>query len=353
MKKNLFVIVDASQQIGSGHFMRCVTLSEELKSIFNKIIFITSNESKLLINENKKVISKIIHIDLFKNLKLNNFSEEVNKIKIILNEYDHDNNFLLIDNYDVDTNFETILKEFFKKIFVIDDLANRKHNCDLLIDHGYYRSQNTRYDSLIPKNAIKLLGPKYAIINPKFKNEKKTFDDKFPIKNILITFGSVDSTNECEKVTDALCLINDENFKVSVITGMYNTNFEYLEKKYEKYENIRIFRHVDEIEKLMANSDLCIGAGGTTNFERFCSGLPSIVTIVADNQKDGVEYLSEMGHIINLGMAKNVTIQSYIDNLENLDLDLLYKMAKNNQKFIDGLGTIRIKKEISKIVNDA
>ena len=73
----------------------------------------------------------------------------------------------------------------------------------------------------------------------------------------------------------------------------------------------------------MANSDLCIGAGGTTNFERFCSGLPSIVTIVADNQKDGVEYLSEMGHIINLGMAKNVTIQSYIDNLDKLILLLV------------------------------
>ena len=353
MKKNLFVLVDASQKIGSGHFMRCTTLSEKLKSLFNKIIFITSNESKLIINENKKIISEIIYIDSFKNLKLDNYTSEINNIKIILNEYHHDENFLLIDHYDIDANFETILKEFFKKIFIIDDLANRKHNCNLLIDHGYYKSQNTRYDSLISKNTMKLLGPKYAIINTKFKNENKTFDDeKFSIKNILITFGSVDSTNECEKVTDALCLINNKNFKISVIAGMYNPNFEYLEKKYKKYENIKIFRHVNEIEKLMSNSDLCFGAGGTTNFERFCSGLPSIVTIVADNQKDGVEYLSKMGHVVNLGMAKDVTIQSYVDKLKNLDLNLLCKMAKNNQKFIDGLGSFRIKKEISKMIND-
>ena len=178
MKKNLFVLVDASQKIGSGHFMRCTTLSEKLKSLFNKIIFITSNESKLIINENKKIISEIIYIDSFKNLKLDNYTSEINNIKIILNEYHHDENFLLIDHYDIDANFETILKEFFKKIFIIDDLANRKHNCNLLIDHGYYKSQNTRYDSLISKNTMKLLGPKYAIINTKFKNENKTFDDE-------------------------------------------------------------------------------------------------------------------------------------------------------------------------------
>ena len=353
MKKNLFVLVDASQKVGSGHFMRCTTLSQELKSLFNEIIFITSNESKLIINSNEKFFTNIIHIDSFKNLKSENYKNKINTIKIILEKYQHNENYLLIDHYDIDERFETMLKTIFKKIFVIDDLANREHNCNLLIDHGYYKSQNNRYDSLIPKNTKKLLGPKYAIINPKFKNQNKTFDNKkFLIKNILITFGSVDSTNECEKVTDALCLIDNKNFKINVITGMYNPIFEHLKKKYKKYENIKIFRHVDEIEKLMFSSDLCFGAGGTTNFERFCSGLASIVTIVADNQKEGVEYLAEMGHVINLGIAKNITIQSYVDKLNSLDLNLLYKMAKNNQKFIDGLGSIRIKKEISKIIND-
>ena len=63
MKKNLFVLVDASQKVGSGHFMRCTTLSQELKSLFNEIIFITSNESKLIINSNEKFFTNIIHID--------------------------------------------------------------------------------------------------------------------------------------------------------------------------------------------------------------------------------------------------------------------------------------------------
>jgi len=354
MSKNLFVLVDASTEIGSGHIFRCLTLSRELKTFFSKIILLTSDESKPIIENIKLNDIQTIHIPSFKNLKLDDYTHEFDEIKKILLDYSEDRNFLLIDHYDIDSNFELMLKNLFLKIFVIDDLANRKHNCDMLIDHGYYKDLGNRYNKFVSKDTTKLLGPKYMIIRPEFRKvNKKNFKENHSFKKILITFGSVDVTNECEKALDALCSLTEKKFEINAIAGSYNKNFSYLFKKYEKYDNINIVQHVKDIEILMSNSDLCIGAGGTTNLERCCVGVPSIVTIVADNQKEGISFLSESGHVINLGLAKDVTTKTYLNTLKNLDSKLLSQMSQNNQKLVDGLGCNRIKEEIIKIIHSA
>jgi len=351
MRKNLFVLVDASTEIGSGHLFRCLTLSREMKTFFSKIILLTSDESKPIIENIKLDDIDTIHISSFKNLKLEDYTHEFDAIKKILLDYSEDRNFLLIDHYDIDSNFELMLKNLFLKIFIIDDLANRKHSCDLLIDHGYYKDLDNRYNKFVSKNTTKLLGPKYMIIRPEFRKiAKKNFEELITLKKILITFGSVDVTNECEKVLDALCSLTKNKFEIDVIAGSYNKNFSNLVKKYEKYDNINIVQHVNNIEVLMSNSDLCIGAGGTTNLERCCVGMPSIVTIVADNQKEGINFLSESGHVINLGLAQDVTTKTYLEVLKNLDPKLLLEMSQNNQKLVDGLGCNRIKKEITKLI---
>tara|TARA_Y100000590_G_scaffold43848_1_gene46700 strand:+ start:22807 stop:23871 length:1065 start_codon:yes stop_codon:yes gene_type:complete len=353
MRKNLFVLVDASTKIGSGHIFRCLTLSQELKTIFSKIIFLTSDDSKAIIENIKPNDIQTIHISSFKNLKLQDYTHEFETIKKILLDYSQDENFLLIDHYDIDSNFELMLKNLFLRIFVIDDLANRKHSCDLLIDHGYYKDLDNRYNKFVTKNTTKLLGPKYMIIRPEFRNiSKKNLERQTTLKKILITFGSVDESNECEKALDALCSLNEKKFEINVIAGTYNKNFSNLIKKYKKYENINIFQYVKNLEILMSNSDLCIGAGGTTNLERCCVGIPSIVTIVAENQKEGINFLGESGNVINLGLAEYVTTETYIDALNKLDLKLLFQMSQKNKKLVDGLGCTRIKQEIIKIIQN-
>ena len=345
MKKNLFIRVDASPEIGIGHIMRCLTLAQELKNNFDKIIFLTQKNSsdftETIMNNEFEVIfiSTNNDSDIIKNIVTTN---SVNK------------NFLLIDHYNVDSNFESSLKNTFEKIFVIDDLANRKHDCDLLIDQNYYRDLNQRYEKLIQNGTITLLGPKYAIIRPEFRKiNKKTIKKNSQIKKILVSFGGSDPTNECKKVLDALCSIENSKFEIIVAAGIYNHKFEQLKKLYEKYSNIKIYRHVDELSRLMVNSDLFIGAGGTTTWERFYMGLPSIVTIISDDQKESIEFLSDMGHVINLGLAKNVTSKTYVQTLQKPNSDLIYDMSLHNQKLVDGNGSNRIKKQIIELINDA
>ena len=345
MKKNLFIRVDASPEIGIGHIMRCLTLAQELKNNFDKIIFLTRKDSGDFTETIMKNEFEVIFIPT------NNDSDI---IKNIVTTNSENKNFLLIDHYDVDSNFESSLKNIFEKIFVIDDLANRKHDCDLLIDQNYYRDLNHRYEKLIQNDTITLLGSKYAIIRPEFRNiNKKTIKKNSQIKKILVSFGGSDPTNECKKALDALCSIENNQFEIVAIVGIYNNKFERLKKLYEKYSNIKIYRHVNDLSQLMLNSDLFIGAGGTTTWERFYMGLPSIVTIISDDQKESIEFLSDMGHVINLGLAKNVTMKTYIQTLQKPNSDLIYNMSINNQKLVDGNGSNRIKRQIIELIKDA
>ena len=346
MKNNLFIRVDSSSEIGIGHMMRCLTLAQELKNNFDKIIFLTQKDSGNFIGTIMKNEFEVIFIPTTNN--------DPNIIKNLITAYSENKNFLLIDHYDIDTDFELSLKNIFERIFVIDDLANRKHDCDLLIDQNYYRDLNQRYEKLIQNGTIALLGPKYAIIKAEFKNtDKKTIKKNTQIKKILVSFGGSDLTNECKKVLDALCSIENSKFEIVVVAGIYNHKFEQLKKLYEKYSNIKIYRHVNDLSRLMLNSDLFIGAGGTTTWERLYMGLPSIVTIISNDQKESIEFLSDTGHVINLGLAKNVTTKTYVQAIQKSNPDLIYSMSLNNQKLVDGNGCGRIKKQIIELINDA
>ena len=102
----------------------------------------------------------------------------------------------------------------------------------------------------------------------------------------------------------------------------------------------------------MLNSDLFIGAGGTTTWERLYMGLPSIVTIISDDQKESTELLSETKNVINLGLAKYVETKTYVQAIQKSNPDLLYSMSLNNQKLVDGNGCSRIKKQIIELISD-
>ena len=259
----------------------------------------------------------------------------------------------MIDNYSIDFTMESHIRHLFQKIIVIDDLANRKHDCDLLIDQNYYENFENRYDFISSKNTVKLLGPKYAIIRDEFKEiPKKQFQTDSKIKNILISFGGVDPTNECTKALKSIMSLQFEDVQITIIAGMFNQNFFKLNETYQNYKNIRIFQHVDNLGELMSNADIFIGAGGTTTWERLYLGLPSMITIISENQHESVEFLSKQNQIINLGLAKNVSLSTYKKAITELNSEDLIQLSERNKQLIDGNGIQRIKKQIIELIND-
>lgn len=339
--KNIAIRVDSSFEIGSGHVMRCLTLAEELRSKGLNIYFICRNLPGNLIDYIKKLNFKVLGLPpvhpvakispLYKHSNwlqvdwktdVTQTIEKISEIDLI--------NWLIIDHYAIGFEWESTIKKYVKKIFVIDDLADRAHNCDVILDPNSLYDQN-RYDRLVPPECKKFIGPKYTLLRKEFELAKK--DMKIPkrtkIQRILVSFGGNDLKNETYKTILAIKELNIPFIQVDIIVGKNNPHKDFIKKDCLKH-HFNYYCQIKNIAQLMINADIGIGAGGSTTWEMCFLGLPSLIIITADNQKELTEKLHQAGAIRSLGRDCDVstaTIKEAIANLIN-DPSLLNEMSE-------------------------
>lgn len=307
--------VDASTQIGSGHLMRCLTLAKRIeKEKKAQITFISRN-----LDGNMNFLIEKAGYNLFalpeceNNSSLSGYEKwltvekklDAEQTKAILQEICAD--YLVIDSYALDEEWEKIQRPFVKKIMVIDDLANRRHDCDILLDQNYYQDIETRYYDLVPKRCKLLLGPKHALLREEFyeeRNHLRTRDGS--IHRILVFFGGSDLTNETMKAVKAIAAVGMSDIAVDVVVGSSNKNKDDIESFCLEQKNMTYHCQVNNMAELMYKADLAIGAGGSTNWERCFLGLPAIVIAIADNQVRICEDCNEINVIFYLGKAQDV-----------------------------------------------
>lgn len=299
--------VDASNKIGTGHVMRCLTLAAKIPNAEfictetdgNLIEFIRAKGFKThALKTGKENEQYCFHSNWLEN----HWQDDAAQTAAIAKGAD----WLVVDHYAIDERWEKLLRPQVRKIMLIDDLADRKHDCDFLLDQNYYEGMESRYNNLVPANCVKLLGPKYALLRDEFLEARKNLQRKFDgIKKIFITFGGVDATNETEKVLEKL---KDKNYQITAITGA--KNYTNLQEKFGSYKNITLLERSSEVAKLMLEADLAIGAGGSTTWERCGLGLPTIIYSIAENQNKVVSDL------VSYGAATNCKIE----DLEQIDL---------------------------------
>ena len=146
----IFVRADSGTDIGTGHIMRCLALAKQLRKMSFCVEFISKKLDGNVIELVKKNGFKIHYLDKKITTKKSlNIDSEQTINKIIKNSKIPP--FLIVDHYNLDIKWEKKLRVYVKKIIVIDDLANRKHDCDLLIDQNFYNNLKNRYNKLIPK----------------------------------------------------------------------------------------------------------------------------------------------------------------------------------------------------------
>lgn len=357
--RNLFIRVDAGVQIGDGHFLRCLTLVNGLKINFRQVIFITNQLPKHFFEKIKRENFKICKIDgyshiqeerLGKKLKTQLINKDLIQTKKIIGKYKNSTNWLIIDHYGIDYDWENKIHENVEKIIVIDDLANRKHDCDILIDQNFYEKMEKRYSKLIPSFCKQFLGPKFTLLRPEFLKTRKNLKRKNKLKRILISFGGSDPSNETTKV---LLAINDleKKYKIDVIVGTNNSNKKQIMKLCSKIPFCNFYEQVENISKYMKKADLAVGAGGSTTWERCCLGLPTIVTSVSEDQKKTAQDLGKIGCVINLGDAEKSTQLDYLKAINEINLKKLNKISKKCLVLVDGKGIKRIVDNIFQTVN--
>jgi pseudaminic acid biosynthesis-associated protein pseG len=215
---------------------------------------------------------------------------------------------LVVDSYALDEVWERIVRPLVGEIFVIDDLANRKHDCDMLLDQNFYRAMQYRYDGLVPPSCKLLLGPAHALLREEFYAAKKKLRRRDGhLRRVLVFYGGSDATCETEKAIHVLLQLHLLSVAVDVVVGGSNPRRAYIEELCGKHDFLRYHCQVSNMAELMAQADLSLGAGGTTTWERCFLGLPAIVTAIAENQLEVCRDCDEMGYIYYLGRWDEVT----------------------------------------------
>ena len=257
--------------------------------------------------------------------------------------------WLIVDHYALDIRWENALRGSTKKIMVIDDIADRRHDCDLLLDQNFYSDMEKRYENLVPSQCVKLLGPKYALLRPEFRKARENLRKRDGrVSRIFVFFGGSDPTNETAKALEAIRLLGRPDIAVDVVVGAANSHQDVIAAICESMPNTAYHCQVDNVAQLMANADLAIGAGGSANWERCCLGLPSIIFSLADNQSSGSEAIALWGAHLYLGKREKVDTTLLLASLEIAlaSPQLLQRMSDAGYAILDGKGAERVSSRI-------
>ena len=327
---NITFRTDSSLQIGSGHVMRCLTLADELRQRGADVMFVCREHPGNMIGLIEAKGYPVVRLaqaeaeyaeapeDLAHAAWLG-VSWQQDAAETIIAVKDAHPQWLIIDHYALDCRWELLLRPYVGEIMAIDDLADRPHDCDLLLDQNLCDGLDTRYDILLPKACHKLLGPKYVLLRPEFATSRKNLRQRDgQVKRVLVFFGGVDPTNETEKTLQALTGISDRQFDVDVVVGGGNLHKEQINKICAANDGFHYHCQVDNMAELMAAADLAIGAGGATTWERCALGLPSISVVIAKNQHDTTKAVAAVGATLCLGYCNKVMQEDIAEALRQL-----------------------------------
>lgn len=346
--------------------MRCLTLAESLRAAGNTISFICRQHDghaiDLITNKGFKVhclpgcsLQEIGDTGKYENwLGTTQQHDALQTQQIIVDAGGAD--LILIDHYALDARWESTLSRTVNGILVFDDLANRPHSCHLLCDQTLSRKSED-YKTLIPADCISLLGPMYSPIRgqfPRLRNyalHRRSTNTQ--VKRILVSLGGIDANNYSKVVLDTLEQLPG-NYSVDLVLGPSSPHRTLFKETVENYHfPVRIHVGVKEMAELMAETDLAIGAAGTSAWERCILGLPTLLIIVADNQKTGGNALSSTEAAIVLNVKDINKGNILLDKLNSLlhDPKKRSDLSRNSSTLIDGYGCTRITSEIMQLAS--
>lgn len=327
---------DASLILGHGHVMRCLALADAFRSLGENSLFIFSQEGNALAQEVVKRGHQ--YFTLTKIYDLNLDEGEIMDARETLTAIPRSTKLVVTDHYHLQTDWERTIKNAALPLLVIDDLF-RHHISDFLLDQNIITAKNNCTYKL-PETTSCFFGPVYSLLSSSFQELRTQVNIRKNIETVLIFFGGSDPDNETEKALLGT-LSTQKNLNIDVVIGRCNPHQARLSKICHD-RNITLHVQTPHMAKLMLDADLAIGAGGSASWERCCMGLPSIVSIQADNQAPIAKILDQLGAAYNLGMTTSLTSADYKEALLSITPQTLSKMSNAALSITDGRGAIRV-----------
>lgn len=321
--------VDASAVIGSGHLMRCLTLAKALQQSGWSVVFACRAHSGNLIQWLRDQGLDVLELTApATNTQATGYAAwlgvtEQQDATELIGQLQQPVDLLVIDHYGLSKTFEQAMTSFYRKLLVIDDLANRPHHCDYLLDQNLYPQLHNRYDLLVNKETTLLLGPSYVLLRPEFATYQRT--TKADQLRFLVFYGGTDELNLTNLTILALQQLQKTDFHADIVIGLANPHRIELEKLCTKDSRFILYVNTPQMAELMSQATLMIGAGGSTHWERCALALPAVVVTLAENQLASTLCLADTGACVYLGPGQDLTaallaqqLQQLLDNPEQL-----------------------------------
>jgi UDP-2,4-diacetamido-2,4,6-trideoxy-beta-L-altropyranose hydrolase len=348
---NIAFRVDASAQVGTGHIMRCLTLADALNERKVAVRFLSRHMPQhfrdFLSGRGYEFVdlgAAFVGLpDEPRDALWLDATQSADAAAAVHALSDRIWDWLIVDNYALDIRWESALRRSARRIASIDDIANRQHDCDVLLDPNFYSDMASRYIGSVPPHCRMLLGPRFALLRPEFGQ----FHDHVrprtgSVKRILVFFGGVDTRNYTGAAIQALAELGIPDVQIDVVIGEMHPAREGIESECLR---LGFSLHVQSgrMAELMAAADLAIGAGGGAAWERCCVGLPTLAICVAENQRRqiadaacaGLLYAPDLQEDSSRFVARHV--RALIENSA-----LRHAMSRNGMQVVDGCGASRV-----------
>jgi UDP-2,4-diacetamido-2,4,6-trideoxy-beta-L-altropyranose hydrolase len=359
---NVVFRADASLQIGTGHVMRCLTLARGLADRGHQCQFITrlhpgnlvdyigqSGFPVHVLNAPGNTLRQDPEYEYARWLGVSQ-NEDATECKPIVDRIQPD--WVVVDHYGLGVDWQTVLAGF-GRTMVIDDLANRQHDCDLLLDQTFGRSEHD-YRNLVSPETRLLCGAEYAMLRKEFSELRPYSLDRRKsgdLDHLLVTMGGVDKDNATEQVLNALRDSGlPEHCKLTVVMGNHAPWLASVQNAADKLPwSTEVRVGVRDMAALIAECDAAIGAAGATSWERCCLGLPTIMVVVAENQRDVALGLSRAGAAFVIGSLEKVSedLPVAVNRLAS-SREYCSAMGTRAASIVDGFGVDRVVAEMER-----
>jgi UDP-2,4-diacetamido-2,4,6-trideoxy-beta-L-altropyranose hydrolase len=324
---------DASPTIGGGHVVRCSALAEVLAARGWRCA-IAGRAGTAHVASTVEAKMEVFDLD----------GPAAAEAGALRTRWPDGCDVLVVDHYKRDARFESSCRGWAKTVVAVDDLANRAHDCDLLVDSTYGRRASD-YHGLIPSKSTILVDTGYTLLRSQFAKlrHRRRHAGAGATPRIFVSFGATDPGNFTALVVKALAGTG-RKFAVDVVIGGMAPYLAEVRSLCSQ-ASFDVTLHVDHsaVASVMGTATIAIGAAGSSAWERCCLGVPSILLAVASNQNRIAEAIVGRGAAIAIpnDSSTSAKISSAVEGLLG-DTAYQERMKTEAANLCDGLGARRV-----------
>lgn len=327
---------DASVSLGAGHVMRCLSLADALSRTGWQVAFACRAGTRTTVPLLERSAHEVLNLD----------GDAAAEARVMAERWPAGCDLLVVDHYRRDAEFEAACRPWARRILAIDDLAGRDHACDMLLDQTPGRIPD-EYRQFVPRECRLLVGHDYALVRPEFfalRGRALLRTGARRIRRVLVALGATDPDNVAARVLDGIaasgCAV-----EVDVVLGAAAPHLAEIRRlALQGRVPVRVHVDVADMAALMAQADVAIGAAGTSSWERCCLGLPALLIIMADNQRDNAQALVDAGAARLLGRSSDLRAGTVAASFRGLvdEPAACSRMSEAAARLCDGRGAMRV-----------